>query len=74
MKDDSRAIWSDLQPMCQKVEHLTDCMFVPVDWSIFAVVLPPERHIIDKAYTATIEGNNSNTRRSKVVPKRKNTR
>lgn len=70
MKDDSRATWSDLQPMCQKVEHLAGCMFSPVDWSILAVVLPPERHIIDKDYTATIEGNNSNTRRSKVVPKR----
>ena len=70
MKADSRATWSDLQPMCQKVEHLAGCIFAPVDWSILAVVLPPERHIIDKDYTATIEGNNSNTRRSKVVPKR----
>ena len=70
MKDDSRAAWSDLQPMCQKVEHLAGCIFAPVDWSILSVVLPPERHIIDKDYTTTIEGNNSNTRRSKVVPKR----
>jgi insertion element IS1 protein InsB len=61
-----------------KVRHLTDCTFYTDDWDAFAKVLPPERHVIGKAYTAAIERDNSNTRhhlgrmtrRTKVVSKK----
>ncbi len=45
-----------------KVKHLTDCIFYSDDWDAFAKVLPPERHLIGKAHTVTIEQDNSNTR------------
>jgi len=45
-----------------KVKHLTDCMFYTDDWSVFAKVLPSERHVIGKAHTVDIERDNSNTR------------
>jgi insertion element IS1 protein InsB len=52
-------------------------MFYTDNWSVFADVLPPERHIAGKAHTVTIERDNSNTRhhlgrftrRSKIVSK-----
>jgi insertion element IS1 protein InsB len=61
-----------------KVRHLTDCVFYTDDWDAFAKHLPPERHIIGKAGTITIEQDNSNTRhhlarmtrRTKVVSKK----
>jgi insertion element IS1 protein InsB len=60
-----------------KVRHLTDCVFYTDDWDAFAKHLPPERHVIGKAGTITIEHDNSNTRhhlgrmtrRTKVVSK-----
>ena len=60
-----------------KVKHLTNCTFYTDNWDAFAEILPPERHIIGKAYTHTIERDNSNTRhhlgrmtrRTKVVSK-----
>jgi IS1 family transposase len=33
------------------------------DWKAFRKVLPPERHVVGKSGTTTIEQNNSNTRR-----------
>lgn len=62
----------------EKLKHLTNCIFYTDHWSAFAEVLPPERHIIGKAHTITIEQNNSNTRhhlgrftrRTKVVSKK----
>ena len=45
-----------------KVKHLTDCMFYTDNWTAFAEVLPPERHVIGKAHTIAIEQDNSNTR------------
>jgi insertion element IS1 protein InsB len=61
-----------------KVKHLTGCIFYTDDWEAFAKVLPPERHVIGKANTITIEQDNSNTRhhlgrmtrRTKVVSKK----
>lgn len=61
-----------------KVKHLTDCTFYTDDWDAFAKHLPPERHVIGKAGTVTIERDNSNTRhhlgrmtrRTKVVSKK----
>jgi insertion element IS1 protein InsB len=58
-----------------KVQHLSSCLFYPDDWDAFAKVLPPERHVVGKAHTLTIERDNSNlrhhlarfTRRTKVV-------
>jgi insertion element IS1 protein InsB len=60
-----------------KVKHLTDCVFYTDDWDAFAKILPPERHVIGKQHTVTIERDNSNThhhlgrmtRRTKVVSK-----
>ena len=65
------------QRLYDKVKHLTDCIFYTDDWDAFGKVLPPERHIIGKAHTHTIERDNSNTRhhlarmtrRTKVVSK-----
>jgi len=62
-----------------KVKHLTSCIFYTDAWSAFAEVLPPERHVIGKAHTVTIERDNSNTRqhlarftrRTKVVFKKR---
>lgn len=61
----------------EKVKHLTTCRFYTDDWESFAKVLPPERHVIGKRHTVTIEQDNSNTRhhlghmtrRTKVVSK-----
>ena len=66
------------QRLYDKVKHLKDCVFYTDDWDAFAKVLPPERHIVGKAYTVTIERDNSNTRhhlgrmtrRTKVVSKK----
>ena len=61
-----------------KVKHIKDCIFYTDNWSVFADVLPPERHIVGKAHTVAIERDNSNTRhhlgrftrRTKVVSKK----
>jgi insertion element IS1 protein InsB len=61
-----------------KVKHLKDCIFYTDRWNAFAEVLPPERHVIGKAHTISIEQDNSNTRhhlgrftwRTKVVSKK----
>jgi len=61
-----------------KVKHLIDCIFYTDNWSVFASVLPPERHIVGKAQTVAIERDNSNTRhhlgrfsrRTKIVSKK----
>jgi IS1 family transposase len=60
------------------VKHIKDCIFYTDNWSVFAEVLPPERHITGKAHTVAIERDNSNTRhhlgrftrRSKIVSKK----
>ena len=62
-----------------KVKHLKNCVFYTDNWNAFSDALPPERHIIGKAHTITIEQDNSNTRlylgrftrRTKVVSKKK---
>jgi IS1 family transposase len=59
------------------VKHLENAVFFTDNWDSFAEVLPPERHVIGKAHTVSIEQNNSNTRhhlgrftrRTKVVSK-----
>ena len=61
-----------------KVKHLKDCMFYTDKWSVFAEVLPPDRHIVGKGHSVVIERDNSNTRhhlgrftrRSKIVSKK----
>jgi insertion element IS1 protein InsB len=66
------------QRLYDKVKHLTFCTFYTDDWDAFSKILPPERHIIGKAHTVTIERDNSNTRhhlgrmtrRTKVVSKK----
>jgi insertion element IS1 protein InsB len=63
------------QRLYDKVKHLKKCIFYTDAWDTFAKVLPPERHIVGKAYTVGIEQDNSNTRhhlgrftrRSKVI-------
>ena len=58
---------------------MKDAVFYTDDWEAFKKVLPPERHIIGKRGTVTIERDNSNTRhhlgrmtrRTKVVSKKK---
>jgi IS1 family transposase len=45
-----------------KVKHLKNCLFYTDNWGPFAEVLPPERHIVGKAHTVTIEQDNSHTR------------
>jgi hypothetical protein len=45
-----------------KVKHLKSCLFHTDNWGAFAEVLPPERPIVGKAHTFTIEQDNSNTR------------
>ena len=45
-----------------KVEHLKTCTFYTDAWEAFANVLPPDRHVIGKEHTITIEHDNSNTR------------
>jgi IS1 family transposase len=50
------------QRLCDKEKHLTDGVFYTDDWSAFAQVLPPQRHVIGQAHTIDIEHDNSNTR------------
>jgi len=65
------------QRLYDKVKHCRYCIFFTDAWDAFAKVLPPERHIIGKDHTVTIEQDNSNTRhhlarftrRTKVVSK-----
>jgi insertion element IS1 protein InsB len=45
-----------------KVRHLKQCVYYTDAWEAFAKVLPPERHIVGKSYTISIERGNSNTR------------
>jgi len=45
-----------------KVKHCKNCTFYTDNWDAFAKVLPPERHIIGKSGTISIEQDNSNTR------------
>ncbi|GHS95103.1 hypothetical protein AGMMS49949_09280 [Alphaproteobacteria bacterium] len=60
-----------------KVKHLKNCPFYTEDGDVFAAILPPDRHVVGKAHTITIEQNNSNTRhylgrrarRTKIVSK-----
>ena len=62
----------------EKVKHLKNCTFYTDEWSAFAEVLPPERHVVGKEHTTDIEHDNSNTRhhlgrftrRTKVVSKK----
>ena len=62
----------------EKVKHLKDCIFHTDNGSVFADVLPAERHIAGKAHTVAMEQDNSNTRhhlgrftgRSKIVSKK----
>ena len=64
----------------EKLKHLKDCIFYTDNWDAFSAVLPAERHVIGKAHTYIIEGNNSNTRhhlgrftrRTKIVSKSEN--
>lgn len=59
------------------MKHLRECVFYTDRWEAFAEVLPPERHVVGKEHTVTIERDNSNTRhhlgrftrRTKVVSK-----
>jgi len=61
-----------------KVKHIRDCIFYTDNWSVFAEVLPPERHVVGRAHTSAIERDNSNTRhhlgrftrRTKIVSKK----
>jgi len=46
----------------EKLKHLKNCIFYTVNWDAFSAVFPAERHVIGKAHTYIIEGNNSNTR------------
>lgn len=63
----------------EKVKHLKNCIFYTDNWDAFSSVLPPDRHVIGKAHTYIVEGNNSNTRhhlgrftrRTKIVSKSK---
>jgi len=48
--------------LCEKVKHLENCTFYTDNWHAFAKVLPPERHVVEKSGTITIEGDNSNMR------------
>jgi IS1 family transposase len=41
---------------------LKNCTFYTDDWDAFSKVLPPDRHVIGKAHTVSIERDNSNTR------------
>ncbi len=67
------------QRLYDKVKHLKNCTFFTDSWDTFEKVLPPDRHIIGKAHTHTIESDNSNTRhhlgrftrRTKIVSKSK---
>ena len=67
------------QRLYDQVKHLTTCILYTDDGEAFAHVLPPERHIIGKAYTHAIERDHSNTRhhlarmtrKTKVVSKSK---
>ncbi|MDR2260360.1 MAG: hypothetical protein LBE06_05375, partial [Azoarcus sp.] len=42
--------------------HLKQCVYYTDAWEAFAKVLPPERHIVGKSHTISIERDNSNTR------------
>jgi insertion element IS1 protein InsB len=61
-----------------KIKGLKYCCYYTDQWSAFAEVLPPERHIIGKTHTTDIERDNSNTRhhlgrftrRTKVVSRK----
>ena len=69
---------STFRRLYKKVEHLKDWIFYTDDWEAFKKVLPPQRHVIGKSETLTIERDNSNTRhhlermtrRTKVVSKK----
>jgi len=69
---------STFRRLYKKFEQLKDAVFYTDDWEAFKKVLPPERHIIGKRGTVTIERDNSNTRhhlgrmtrRTKVVSKK----
>jgi IS1 family transposase len=58
---------------------LQDCIFYTDNWDAFSNVLPPDRHVIGKSHTVSIEQDNSNTRhhigrftrRTKVVSQKK---
>jgi insertion element IS1 protein InsB len=50
------------QRLYDKLKHLEKCVFYTDDWDAFTAVLPPERHIVGKMHTMTIERDNSNTR------------
>jgi insertion element IS1 protein InsB len=60
-----------------KVKHIKNVTYYTDYWSVFREVLPPERHIVGKSGTFTIEQDNSNirhhlgrfTRRTKIVSK-----
>jgi len=62
----------------EKVKHLKTCIFYTDNRDAFTKVLPPERHVIGKNGTHTIERDNSNTRhhlgrftrRTKIVTKK----
>jgi insertion element IS1 protein InsB len=66
------------QRLYEKVKHLKNATFYTDDWDAFAKILPPERHVIGKKHTITIEQDNSNTRhhlarftrRTKVLSKK----
>jgi IS1 family transposase len=62
-----------------KAKHLKNGTFYTDRWDAFIEILPPERHVLGKAGTFTIEQDNSNTRhhlgrftrRTKIVSKSK---
>ncbi len=53
----------------EKVKHLTSCIFYTDNWETFSTILPSDRHVVGKSHTVTIERDNGNTRRTKVVSK-----
>ena len=60
------------------MRHLEGCVFYTDTWGAFSEVPPPDRHVVGKAHTVSIERDNSNTRhhldrftrRTKVVSKK----
>ncbi len=64
---------STFRRLYKKLEQLKDCVFYTDDWEAFKKVLPPERHIIEKRGTVTIERDNCNTRHhlGRMTPRRK---
>ncbi|RIJ37636.1 IS1 family transposase [Pontibacter oryzae] len=55
----------------KQLEHLKIACFCTDDWPAFTKVLPPERHLVGKAYTKNIEGVNLclRTRNRRIVRK-----